>query len=265
MTATITVAIPTPKTVEVRIPTGPTATGQSKTWSKTLTTCSRSAKTGYDYGGSWLQDGKLSDLEQGDLFIVGGSRGSRKHATKYVGLYCVIDQDQIVLVAERTSDEWAVQLRDFACDLLDLDWVGRCRKVLGDEIEFLSDPENTPVVSERLKAGRAAGADGFVRLEKGEVVSWLRVSDGGWFHCGLLVSREAHYLQQAGDLARLEAEYSASVKNHEAGITRLRKQLAHFEALGAPAPTERPEVATARAAFLALTLEEQIALLAELS
>jgi hypothetical protein len=266
MTAAITAALPAPRTVEVRIPAGPTQTGSTKTWAKHVTGCSRTAKTGHDYAGPWLDDGKLADLPQGALVVVGGSKGSRKNGCKWAGLYCVIDAGCLILVAERQADEWAVQLRDWTCELLELDWVERCKKVLADEIAYLTDPDDVPTPPSKLVTAREARATDFLRLNsEGGVAGWLRVSDGSWFWSDLHITREAHVAEQTASLELLEASWTEAQRARQCRIDRLHQSLDEFEALtGAPA-AERPEVSAARAALLALTADERAALLAELS
>jgi hypothetical protein len=221
-----------PKIVEVRVPTPPTATGQNKTWARTVVSVAEKAKSGYDWSGEQLFPGRLVDLPQGTLFVAVGSEGSRKYGEKWAGLYCVIAENLVVLVSRVTSDEWAVRLRDDAREHLALPWRERCAKVLRDEIVYLKDPEVVPQVAGDLKRLRGAAASDF---ERGAEVADIY---GEWRPRRPDMDLDEHKRILRTRLATLEVSHADELAKHEAKVARLEALLAEFEAGETKAPAE---------------------------
>lgn len=220
------------KTVEVRVPTPPTATGQSTTWGRIVTAVKEKAKTAYDWEGTRLYTGKLVDMQQGEVFISVGSQGSRKYGKKFCSLYVVIDEGYKIMVHECCSDEWPIKMRQTACDYLTLSWEQRCAKALEAEIEWLEDQEQTPKPNVRLMLLREGVQTDFEKKD-GDYTMLCAPHDGQWYKAENL-SRPAEQVKSESRKA-LEAEeeaYSKKLAEHAALIAKHKAKLAEFKQPG---------------------------------
>lgn len=99
--------------IEVRTP-------QAESWIKEVASVQKTAKTGHDWDGTFLNPGEMVDMEIGTIIAVCDKAGTRRNPIKDVDLRVLCPDGIFYKFARQTSNEWAYQLRAPALEWLDL-------------------------------------------------------------------------------------------------------------------------------------------------
>ena len=86
-------------------------------WARILTGVDRTKTTGYAFQGDWLTPGRMYELPIGTIVLLGWESGSVSRRVKMAALFCV-NAGGLEEVVRAEGDDWALQLRDKAAELL---------------------------------------------------------------------------------------------------------------------------------------------------
>ena len=97
-------------TILCTIPTNPARHGRA--WAKHITSVNEKARTGHDYHGDWVNQGRRHDLPLGAVIVCGGQSGNLKNGNRTADFY-VVGPDGVMLNFQYLdTDEWAIDARD---------------------------------------------------------------------------------------------------------------------------------------------------------
>ena len=89
-----------------------------KSWAKHLVRINTSKTNGFAFEGKWLEIGRKAELEVGAYILIYHDFGSRTRTRSVVQLLRVTPDANLELIMEVQGDDWAIELRDKAAELV---------------------------------------------------------------------------------------------------------------------------------------------------
>lgn len=89
-----------------------------KSWAKRLTRIDTSKANGFAFEGDWLQVGRKAELPVGAVVLSFSLAGSRNRAFPIAKIFRVTAEGEFEVVAETRGDDWALDLRDKAAEMV---------------------------------------------------------------------------------------------------------------------------------------------------